>query len=144
LGRQPRKGKDQKTRKPYPNFRELERRTGITWQDLAELEPRLAELLWRARLAGVGCRCWSDVHQAFGPIRNTVVELVGFAGQNHRHPVLGWPGAYDVAYRKLYDAVAGLLPARAGGTDEAPAKQRGQTAGEPCPAEVAPSAAARV
>ena len=41
----------------YPNFRDVERLSGITWQDLVELEPRLGELLWRARQAGASCLC---------------------------------------------------------------------------------------
>jgi hypothetical protein len=43
--------------KPFPNFRELECLAGVTWQDLVELEPRLGELLWRARQAGASCLC---------------------------------------------------------------------------------------
>ena len=121
--------------KPYPNFRDLERLSGITWRDLAELEPKLGELLWGARQACVTCRRWSDVDRAFAPIRNTLAELVGFAGKNRRHPVLGGPEAYEVAYWKLYDAVAGLLPGRAGGAAEAPEKQRGETVAETCPDE---------
>jgi hypothetical protein len=31
--------------KPYPTFRDLERRHGVTWHELVELEPWLAELL---------------------------------------------------------------------------------------------------
>ena len=118
---------------PYPNFRDMERLSGITWQDLVELEPRLGDLLWRARQAGVGCLCWSDVDRVFSPFRNAVAELVGFAGHNHRHPVLGGTGAYQVAYWKLYDAVAGLLPGSAGGTAEAPEKQPGGHVGDTRP-----------
>ena len=129
--------------KPYPNFRELERLHGVTWHDLAEMEPRLGELLWRALQAGVGCRGWSDVERVFSPIRNAVAELAGFAGHNHRHSVLGSTGAYQVAYWKLYDAVAGLLPGRAGGTAEDPEKQRGGPVGDTCPAEAAATATAR-
>jgi hypothetical protein len=130
--------------KPYPNFRELERLTAVTWHDLAALEPRLGELLWRARQAGVGCLCWSDVDRVFSPFRNAVAELVGFAGHNHRHPVLGGTGAYQVAYWKLYDAVAGLLPHRAGGAAGAPEKQREGPIGETCTTVAAAIATARV
>jgi hypothetical protein len=121
--------------KTYPNFRDLERLSGITWHDLVELEPRLGNLLWKARQAGAICLCWADVDGAFSPIRNSVVELVGFAGHNHRHPVLGSTGAYEVAFWKLYDAVAGLLPVRAGGAAEALEKPRRKPARESCPAE---------
>ena len=129
--------------KPYPNFRELERLTGVTWHDLAALEPRPGELLWRARQAGVGCRCWSDVERVFRRVRNELAELIGFTGKHQRHPVLGSTGAYQVAYRKLYDAVAGLLPGHAGGAVEAPEKQRGGPVGETCPTEAAVTSAAR-
>jgi hypothetical protein len=98
--------------KSYPNFRDLERLSGITWRDLAELEPRLAELLWGARQAAVTCRRWADVDRAFSPIRNALGGLVGSAGEHQGHPVLGGAGAYEVAYWKLYDTVAGLLAGR--------------------------------
>jgi hypothetical protein len=130
--------------KPYPNFWELELLTCVTWQDLVELEPRLGHLLWQARQAGASCLCGADVDRAFPPIRNALVELVGFAGHNHRHPVLGSNGAYVVAYWKLYDAVAGLVPRRAGGAAEAPEKRRGEPVGETCPTEAAATATARV
>jgi hypothetical protein len=110
--------------RPYPNFRDLEKQSGITWHDLVELESRLTKLLWDARHACVNCRRWSEVEQAFAPIRNALTELLGFAGTHHRHPVLGTPGAYQIAYWKLYDAVAGLLPYHAPGAEEAPDKQR--------------------
>jgi hypothetical protein len=130
--------------RPYPNFRDLERLWGITWRDLAELEPELGGLLCGARQACVTCRRWSDVDRAFAPIRNTLAGLVGLAGKNSRHPVLGGPGAYEVAYWKLYDAVAGLLPGRPGGGEGAPEKQRGEGAAETCPTGSAATGAARV
>src|SRR5262249_28136109 len=58
------------------------------------------------------------------PIRNTLAELVGFAGRNHRDQILGSAGAYQVAYWKLYDAVAGLLPGGAAGAEAAPEEHR--------------------
>jgi hypothetical protein len=96
----------------YPNFRDLEIENGLAWPDLVALEPKLAGLLWRARQASVTCRRWSDVERAFGPVRNELTGLIGFAGKHQRHPVLGSVGAYAVAHWKLYDAVAGLLPGR--------------------------------
>jgi len=122
---------------PYPNIRELERLSNITWLDLAELEPRLEELLWEARRACAACRCWSDMDRVFAPIRAWLSAFVGFAGQNHRHPVLGSPDAYNVAYWKLYDAVAVLLPVWAGSAEKAPEKQREETVAKTCPAEAA-------
>jgi hypothetical protein len=119
---------------PYPNFRHLERLAGVTWHELVGLEPRLAELLWGARQACVNCRRWSDVERFFSPIRNTLAGLVGFAGKHHRHAVLGSAGAYEVAYWRLYDAVAGLLPGRAGR----------ETAAEPSPRQPAAAVAATV
>ena len=130
--------------KPYPDFRDMERLSGITWGDLNALEPRLEELLGAARAASASCRRWSDVDRVFAPIRNTLTELVGFAGRNHWHPVLGGPGAYEVAYWKLYDALAGLLPGRAGDTAEAPEKKRCEAVAETRPAESAVTANARV
>jgi hypothetical protein len=96
--------------KSYPKVRDLERSHGVSWQQLTDLEPQLPQLLSEARQASTVCRRWSDVDRLFMPIRNTLVEVVGFASPNCRHEVLGSPGAYQVAYWKLYDAVAGLLP----------------------------------
>jgi hypothetical protein len=126
-----------KAMKSYPNFRDLERSSGIIWRDLSELEPRLEELLWRARQACANCRRWSDVDRLFSPIRHALVELVGFGGNNHRHRLLGSPVAYEVAYWKLYDAVAGLLSSPAGGAAEPQETQRGGTEPLPCGREPA-------
>ena len=123
--------------KPYPNIRDMERPAGITWGDLTTLEPRLEELLWAARRASVSCRRWSEVDPAFVPFRSALTELIGFAGGHHRHPVLGSAGAYQVAYWKLYDAVAGLLPCSADYAEEALEKQRKEIISETCPAEAA-------
>jgi hypothetical protein len=114
----------------YPNFHDMEHLSGITWQDLVELEPRLGELLWKARQAGASCLSWSDVDWVFSPVRNSIFDLVGFTSVNRRHRVLGSTGAYEVAYWKLYDAVAGLLPRNAPGAVEAPEKQGGEPVGE--------------
>jgi hypothetical protein len=129
--------------KPYPNFQDLERLSGITWGDLTALEPQLGELLWTARHACVTCRRWSDVARAFAPLRNTLAELVGFAGKHQRHPILGSAGAYQVAYWKLYNAVAVLLPGRAGGAEETPRQKHTETADETGSTESALTAPAR-
>jgi anti-anti-sigma factor len=94
----------------FPKVHDLERRHGLTWGELAGMEPRLAELLWQARAAGARCRDWEDVPQTFAPFRNAVAEIVGFQGKHRGHPVLGSVGAYEVAYWRLHEAVAGLLP----------------------------------
>jgi hypothetical protein len=103
---------------PYRNYRHLEKRFGITWFDLAALEPKLEELLWAARQASINCRRWADVSRLISPIRNSLDELVGFAGKNRQHSVLGSTKAYEIAYWKLYDAVAELLPGPARGAEE--------------------------
>jgi hypothetical protein len=82
----------------------------VTWGELTELEPRLNELLWQARVEGARCRCWQDVKLVFGPIRAAVIELVGFLSRHREHPVLGSVDAYQVADRRLHAAVSGLLP----------------------------------
>jgi hypothetical protein len=119
--------------KLFPSVRDLERISGITWSDLVELEPQVETLLWRARRAGTNCRTFTDVARVFGPVRTELAELIGFAGKHHRHPILGSARAYAVAYWKLHDAVAVLLPGRAGGAEEAPENQRGGTVPRPCP-----------
>jgi hypothetical protein len=127
----------------YPNFRDLERIYNVTWRDLAEREPRLDEFLWAARQAGANCRRWSDADRLFAPIRRALAELIGFGGKHHRHRVLGGHCAYEVAYWALFDAVAGLLPGRAGG-EETGDRQRPEAATETSPAESAVAAATRI
>jgi hypothetical protein len=116
---------------PFPNFRDLERTHGVTWHELVDLEPKLAQLLWESRRVGAVCRCWSDVDSLFAPVRHSLAELVGFASKGRRQAVLGSPEAYEVAYWKLHGAVAALLPARAG--DRADALQEtGRTVASTC------------
>jgi hypothetical protein len=94
---------------PYRNFRLLEKLFGITWRTLVDLEPALEELLWNAQEMSVSCRRRADVDRFFAPMRDTLAGLIGFTGKNRLHPVLGSNNAYEVAYWKLYDSVAGLL-----------------------------------
>jgi anti-anti-sigma factor len=122
-------------RKPYPGVHDVERAYGVAWGQLVDLEPRVEPLLWRARTAGGTCRTLTDVSRAFGPLRNELAGLIGFMGRHHRHPVLGSVGAYEVAYWKLYDAVAGLLPRGAGAAPEALEDRQGGTVPGPGPGE---------
>jgi hypothetical protein len=93
-----------------PKIHDLERTHGVMWGELAGLEPSLNELLWQARTAGAGCRCWENVERTFAPFRDAAANLVGFRSMHSRHPVLGSLGAHEVVYWRLYDAVSGLLP----------------------------------
>jgi hypothetical protein len=104
---------------PYRNYRHLEKLFGVTWRDLVALELTLGELLGTARQTSVICRRWADMDRFFTPIQNTLATLVGFTGKNRRHPILGSAKAYEVAYWKLYDAVACLLPTRSAGAEAA-------------------------
>jgi hypothetical protein len=122
-------------RATYPNVNDVQRTFGVSWGQLVELEPQLKTLLGRVRLAGARCRNSADVDRVFGPLRDELAALIGFAGKHHSHPVLGSAGAYEVAYWKLYGAVARLLSG--GGAREAPAKQRDDTDSEPCSTESA-------
>ena len=119
--------------KRYPDFRDLEPLSGVTWLDLVGLEPELEKLLWKARQACVSCRCWMDVERVFASVRNTLSDLIGFAGKYHQHPVLGSTGAYQVAYWKLYDAVAGLFSADAFCRDETTEEQQKEIVADPQP-----------
>jgi anti-anti-sigma factor len=100
-----------------PRVQSLERAHGLTWGELVGLEPRLAELLWQAREAGASCRAWEDLPRVFTPFRNAVAELVGFRSRHSRHPILGSVGAYEVAYWRLHEAIAGLMPRLASAQD---------------------------
>jgi hypothetical protein len=93
-----------------PEVHDLEQANGVTWGELAGLEPRLNDLLWRARAAGARCASWEDAARVFAPFRDAVAELVGFRCSRSTHPVLGSVGAYEVAYWRLRDAVVALLP----------------------------------
>jgi anti-anti-sigma factor len=104
--------------KPHSNGHEAKCTVSITWAQLVELEPQLETLLWQARQAGVSCRTSDDVNRIFGPIRNELAAMIGFAGRHHNHSMLGGAEAYQAAYSKLYDAVAGLLSGRTDGAEE--------------------------
>jgi anti-anti-sigma factor len=114
------------TRKPYPRVDDVQYSCGVTWAQLVELEPQLETLLWRARQAGAKSLTVPEVKRTFGPLRNELAELIGFIGKHHGHPVRGGAAAYQVAYWKLYEAVAGLVPSQAGA--EAPQNQPGEQA----------------
>ena len=92
--------------KDYRSVKEYEELHGVTWDQLAELEPELAELLKVARMVGDGCRKWHDVERGFNQFKNDIVRLVGFCGKHRDHPILGTQAAYDVVYWKLRNAVA--------------------------------------
>jgi hypothetical protein len=102
---------------PHRNFRYLEKLFGVTWRDLAAMEPALKELLGTARQTSVICRRWADVDRFFVPIGNALSGIVGLAGKNQRHPILGSARSYEVAYWKLFDEVVGALPPRSGGAE---------------------------
>jgi anti-anti-sigma regulatory factor len=105
----------------YPNVHDVERTHGVTWFRLVELEPQVERLLWRARLAGAKWRPFMPVERIFGPVRDELAQLIGFVGKHRKHPVLGSVGAYEVAYWKLFHAVAGSLCGSPGGAAEAAA-----------------------
>jgi anti-anti-sigma factor len=96
----------------YPSVHEVQRIYKVAWEEIVPLVPPLEGLLWRARMAGASCRTLTDVSRAFRPLREELAGLVGFGGKHRDHPVLGSTAAYEVAYWKLYDAVAGLVPRR--------------------------------
>ena len=117
---------------PFPDILYLERTHGVSWHELVELEPKLAQLLWDSRQACVSCRRWSDVDRIFFPIRNSLAELLGFSRRHHWHPVLASLGAYEVAYWKLYTAVAASLPGRAGDTADTVRELRARKVAPDC------------
>jgi hypothetical protein len=110
------------SRQGYPEVNAVQRAFRITWDKLVELEPQLETLLRRAQTAGAGCRTFTDVDRVFGPVRNELADLIGFSGKHHNHPVLGSVAALEVAYWKLYDAVAGQVAGRDTGAEARPNK----------------------
>jgi anti-anti-sigma factor len=113
----------EESRTPLPHVSDGQRAEGVTWGQLVDLEPELGAMLRGARMAGAGCRTYADVERAFSPVRNELAGLIGFTGKHRRHPVLGSVGAYEAAYQKLYDAVAGLVPRRPAVAGTAPQGQ---------------------
>jgi hypothetical protein len=92
-----------------PRAQDVERERGVSWRQLADLEPRLYPLLWRAREEGAACQNWHQARRVVGRIQSELTDLVGFLGQHQRHPILGTVGAYEVAYWKLYESVTVLV-----------------------------------
>jgi anti-anti-sigma regulatory factor len=103
----------------YPNVSAVQQSCGVTWGTLVELEPQLQVLLWRARGTSANCQNSADVDRVFHRLRKELAELIGFAGKHYQHPILGSAGAYQVAYWKLYNAVAALVPDCTGGAKRA-------------------------
>ena len=59
----------------FPKVQDLERAHGVTWVELARLEPRLDELLWEARTEGSRCHRWKDVERVFAPFKNALTQV---------------------------------------------------------------------
>jgi anti-anti-sigma regulatory factor len=59
----------------YPTVYEVQRRYGVTWDQLVESEPQLATLLWRARMAASKCSTLGDALRVFGPVRDELAGL---------------------------------------------------------------------
>jgi hypothetical protein len=94
----------------FPKVHDLEQAHGVTWHELAALEPRLNELLWQARADGARCSERDEMERVFASLTDALAELVGFRGRHRRCPVLGSVGAYEVAYARLHEAVFEFLP----------------------------------
>jgi hypothetical protein len=93
-----------------PDVDEMEHLHGVTFGRLVNQEPRLERLLWEARKVGATCRSQADVLAAFDTVRNQLSELIGFSSPHRVHRLLGSVGAYEVAYWKLFHAIADLVP----------------------------------
>jgi hypothetical protein len=93
-----------------PDVDQMEYHHGVTFGQLVNQEPRLERLLWEARKVGATCRSQADVLQAFATVRNQLSELIGFSSRHRVHRLLGSVGAYEVAYWKLFHAIADLVP----------------------------------
>jgi hypothetical protein len=106
-----------------PDMDEMERIHGVTFGRLVDLEPQLEALLWQARQAGATCGSRADVGRTFSRLRDQLSGLIGFSSQHHRHPVLSSVGAYEVAYWKLFHAVADLVPGQASPAARASARE---------------------
>jgi hypothetical protein len=75
----------------------------LTWDALIQAEPRLAELL-RDVEAHRPQVTSSNLWQTWAMVKAQMVELVGW-GRPDDHPQLGTSAAYDLCYRRLFDAL---------------------------------------
>jgi hypothetical protein len=89
----------------HPSVSDVQHSFGISWGRLVELEPELENLLQRVGSTGGSRRTVADQDRVFGPLRNELASLVGFARKHRCHPILSSAEAYEVAYWVLYDAV---------------------------------------
>jgi hypothetical protein len=107
---------------------------GLHWRQLADLEPRLYSLLWRARQEGVACESWPQARAVVVRLASELTSLVGFQGEHHRHPILGSVAAYEVAYWMLVEAVTSRLEHPAPETMPHPLSilSSAQPGGQPC------------
>lgn len=79
-----------------------------TWEELAAGEPRLLHVLAAAQRIGEDFGsdprfCADDWFHRRGGLKTQVVELVGWRRKDNA--VLGTPGAYDVAYQRVFDVL---------------------------------------
>ena len=84
--------------------------TALTFEDLCELEPRLATLYNEAKSINDNRRkrsfCANRIWYAWGGLRERMTPLVGYAVQRRGgDPRLATSRAYDVAYHSIYDAL---------------------------------------
>jgi hypothetical protein len=82
----------------------------LTWEQLTELEPRLLTLYERARAIKDNRRkpsfCANRTWGEWGGLREQLSDLVGWAVKRWGgDPRLATSRAYDIAYRKVYDAL---------------------------------------
>ena len=77
----------------------------LTWEALVELEPRLEGLLGRVLAARPIRRRGANYEGIWGRFKDPLSDLVGYFLPSSRDPRLRSTEAYDVAYKKLYDAL---------------------------------------
>jgi hypothetical protein len=79
----------------------------LTWEDLAQVEPRLLALLKEIAAAGAASPrfCSVSAWHGFGGRQGFKMRLWYLAGSGARNPALRSREAYDVAFETLYGAL---------------------------------------
>ena len=77
----------------------------LTWEVLVELEPRLESLLNRVLAARPTRRRGANYEGIWGQFKDPLSDLVGYFLPSNRDPRLRSTEAYDVAYKKLHNAL---------------------------------------
>lgn len=82
----------------------IDRKQGLTWDQLVAAEPRLASLLEEVRAARPDDADEFELEGIWGQFKDRIAELVGWH-RRQEEPLLQTDGAYKIAYETLLNAL---------------------------------------